>query len=53
MKEEDLTVLAQLVSAMDEAVDKLAKFYEERDLQNFESAKKEVLSLQARIERLL
>jgi len=53
MKEEDITMLAQLLNAMKDAIVKMNQFYEAKDLQNFELSKKEVLSLQSRIERIL
>ncbi|MBU4086865.1 MAG: hypothetical protein KKB21_04800 [Nanoarchaeota archaeon] len=53
MEYEEVQILTQLVSAMDEAVKKMEDYYDKRDLANFENAKKSVLSFQKQIAQLL
>ena len=53
MEKEDVVVLAQLLNAIKEAVEKLEKYYKKKDMENLQVAKKEILSLQKEIDNLL
>ena len=53
MKKEDITLLAQLLTAMQDATDKLEKAYEEKDMEEIRSAKKEILNFQEKIDKLI
>lgn len=53
MNKADAILLAQLLTTMREAVTKLEKYAQIRDLENFEMMKKEILTLQRKIDNLL
>ena len=53
MKKEDVVLLAQLLHAMREAADKIGVYFKRNDMANLESAKREVLEIQAKINQLL
>lgn len=41
-----LQILAQIIEAMNECAEKLEKYYEARDIENFNKSKKTLLELQ-------
>lgn len=53
MKSEDLIVVAQLLAAMKDAVEKLAAGERSKDAERVNSAKKEILTFQKQIQELL
>jgi hypothetical protein len=53
MKKEDVTLLAQLLSGMDEAVERLSKAQKKKDLEEVASIKREIINFQKQIEALL
>lgn len=53
MNLDELNLLSQLIEAMDEAVKKLESGFNKRDIESFNKAKKEVLSFQTEISKLL
>ena len=53
MKKEDITLLAQLLTAMRDAVDKLEKAYEKKNMEELRAAKKQIISFQEKIDKLL
>ena len=52
-KKEDVMLLAQLLHAMKEAVDKLEKFQKRKDTEGIMRAKRELLELQKRVNTLI
>ncbi len=53
MNKADALLIAQLLTTMREAVTKMEKYSESKDMENFEVMKKEVLTLQRKIDSLL
>jgi hypothetical protein len=53
MEKEGVSILAQLLTTLQDAVLKLEKFYNDGDMEGLQKAKDEVLSLQTKIERLI
>lgn len=53
MKKEDLISIAQLLAAMKDAVDRLAVAEREKNAEELNSAKKEILSFQKQVQDLL
>jgi len=53
MNYEEAQIITQIVSAMEEALKKMEDCYNERDIANFENAKKSVMSFQKQIEEAL
>jgi len=53
MKKEEITILAQLLTTMQEGVEKLEKADKERDTQKIIAIKNEVLSLQRKMKEIL
>jgi len=53
MKKEDVLLLAQLLQTMKELYAKIRIYYRNRDSENLASAKREMLSLQRKIENIL
>ena len=53
MKKENVALLAQLLTALRDAAEKLEKSYNEKDMETLARSKKEVLNLQAKIDRLI
>lgn len=53
MKNEDLIVIAQLLAAMKDAVEKLAVAERNKDAGRLNSAKREILTFQRQIQDLL
>ncbi len=52
-KEEDLSVLNQLIKSMDESKEKLEKAYDKRDHDKFNKTKKFMLEIQKKISEVL
>ena len=53
MKKEEIPVLAQLLTAMRDAAEKLEEAEKENDLTNAAAAKREILTFQKKISELL
>jgi len=53
VKKEDCLLIIQLLYAMQEAVEKLEKYYGKKNAEKFANAKKEVLSIQRELNNLL
>ena len=53
MEKEDIAALAQLLKSMEEAVDKLEKAQKDKDLEELQKAKKEILLFQKKVDELL
>lgn len=53
MKEGEITILAQLLTAIKDAIEKLEEAEREKDAVKMVSAKKEILSFQKKIEAML
>ncbi len=53
MKKEDIVLLTQLLSGMKDAVSKMEKAYKKKDLEELNNAKKEILSFQIQIDKML
>lgn len=53
MKKEEIAVLAQLLTALKDAVLKLEEAQREKRIEEIASAKREILSFQKKIEELL
>jgi hypothetical protein len=50
MKKEDVTLIAQLVYSMEEAVKKMERAFVKKDFEALESSKREVLDFQRKID---
>lgn len=53
MEKESVSLLAQLLTTLQDAVLRLEKFYNDGDMEGLKTAKEEILSLQMKIERLI
>jgi hypothetical protein len=53
MNNSDVSLLAQLLTAMKEATISLEKYYSQRDFEKIEEIKRELLILQQRIGKIL
>ena len=53
MRKEDISVLAQLMTAMKDAVNKMAEADRYNDTEQITIAKKEIISFQKQIDKLL
>lgn len=53
MKKEEISVIAQLLVGMKDAVEKLEEAYKKKDFGMLLSAKKEILQFQTDVERLI
>lgn len=53
MKNEDLIVVAQLLAAIKDAIEKLAVAERSKDVERLNSAKKEILTFQRQMKELL
>jgi uncharacterized protein with HEPN domain len=53
MKKEEVLFLSQLVKSVEEAVEKLEKFYRKKDYQNFNKSKKTIMGIQQEISNAL
>jgi len=53
MKKEDISVLAQLLSAMKDSAEKIEEAQKMEDLELLTMAKREILSFQKQIDRIL
>ena len=52
-RKEDVMLLAQLLHTIQDVLSKLETYYEKKDIPKFNSAKKELLTLQKRINEVL
>ena len=53
MNKEDVTLLIQLLHTMKEIILKMEEYYKKKDIEKFNSTKKEVLELQQRVAELI
>ncbi len=53
MKKEDIALVAQLLTSMRDAVEKLAEAEKDKDSEKLSAAKKEILNFQNQIEKIL
>lgn len=53
MQKEEITVLAQLLTAIKDSVERLEEAQKNKDAEELAVAKKEILSFQKQIERIL
>jgi hypothetical protein len=53
MKNEDIVVIAQLLTAMKDAVERLEKYTDKKNIDKANEVKKEILNIQEEIEGLL
>jgi len=53
MKKEESLFLNQLVNSLEEASEKLGKYYEKRDSENFNKSKKIMLKIQKEISEII
>ena len=53
MNVEEIQILAQLIEAMDDSLRRLEEYYEKKDIENFNKAKKNILDFQEKIDRIL
>jgi uncharacterized ferredoxin-like protein len=53
MKKEESLFLNQLVNSLEEASEKLKKYYERRDSENFNKSKKIILKIQKEISDII
>lgn len=53
MKKEDITTLAQLMTGMKDAINKLEKAQKEKNIESLNMAKKDILDFQKEIDKLL
>lgn len=53
MDKEDITLVAQLLTGIKDAVGKLEEAEKKKDLERLNSAKKEILNFQAQINKLI
>ncbi len=53
MKKEDINLIAQLLSGIKDALDKLEEAQRKKDMERMTAAKQEILSFQAQIDELL
>lgn len=51
--ESRIQILAQLLEAMDESVQKLEEYYNKKDIENFNKYKKAIAEFQAKINKVL
>ena len=53
MQKEDITLLAQLLTGMKDAVDRLEEAHKKGDVEQLAAAKKEILSFQKQVVELI
>ena len=53
LQREDVMLLAQLLDAMKEVTTELEKYYKKKDVEKFNSVKRELLELQRKVDNLL
>ncbi len=53
MEKEDITLMAQLLTGIKDAISKLQDAEKKKDIEKLNAAKKEILSFQGQIEKLL
>jgi uncharacterized membrane protein (DUF106 family) len=53
MEKEDITLIAQLLTGIKDAIDKLQEYQKKKDLEKLNAAKKEILNFQSQIDKLL
>lgn len=53
MNNDELQILAQLISAMEESVEKLGYYFSQRDIENFNKAKMRILEFQSQISQII
>jgi len=53
MEKEDITLVAQLLSGIKDAIDKLQDAEKKKDIERLNAAKKEILNFQSQIDKLI
>ena len=53
MEKEDVTLIAQLLTGIKDAIDKLQEAEKKKDLEKLNAAKKEIINFQGQIDRLI
>lgn len=53
MEKEDITLIAQLLSGIKDAIDKLQDSERKKDIERLNAAKKEILNFQSQIDKLI
>ncbi|MEK6849979.1 MAG: hypothetical protein AABX85_00195 [Nanoarchaeota archaeon] len=53
MEKEDITLIAQLLTGIKDAIDKLQDAQKKKDLEKLKAAKKEILNFQSQINELI
>lgn len=53
MKKESLTIIAQILASMKDGTEKLEKAEKKKDLETYNNVKKEILTLQIKIDEIL
>jgi len=53
MEKEDITLIAQLLSGIKDAIDKLQDAERKKDIERLNAAKKEILNFQSQIDKLI
>ena len=53
MEKEDITLVAQLLTGIKDALEKLAEAEKKKDAENLAAAKQEILNFQSQIDKLL
>ena len=53
MEKEDITLIAQLLTAIKDALEKLEEAQKKKDIEKMNTAKKEILNFQNQIDKLI
>ena len=53
MEKEDVTLIAQLLTGIKDAIDKLQDSLKKKDLEKISAAKREILNFQSQIDKLI
>jgi hypothetical protein len=53
MEKEDITLIAQLLTGIKDAIEKLQDAEKKKDLEKLNAAKKEIINFQAQIDKLI
>lgn len=53
MEKEDVTLVAQLLTGIKDAIEKLQVAQRKKDIENLNAAKKEIITFQGQIDKLL
>ncbi len=53
MEPKKISIISQIISVLEDAVEKLENSYSEKDIEHFKKAREEILSIQKKISELL